>query len=158
MTGGPVGPERRGAELPAPPPAANVLARRLIEHEANGHLTAADLLPASERVLRRLREDLARVLGNEGVAALEGRALDLARRRYSFLANGASGPHSLDDARAALAGRDPDEARDALQAVCAHLIGLLFTFLGEPLTAQLVRLAWPDLPGDDPAARERETR
>ena len=158
MTGRPVAPERRGVAPPDPPPGANGLARRLVEHEANGRPAAADLLPAGERVLRRLRDDLSRVLGDEGFAALEGRALDLAGRRFAFLANGARGPRSLDDARAALAGRDPREAGEALQAVCAHLIGLLFTFLGEPLTRRLIRLAWPDLPGDDSAARARETR
>ncbi len=157
MRSGWAGPERRAVESPDPPPAANGLARRLIEHEANDRLAVADLLPATERVLQRLRHDLSRVLGDEGFAALEARALDLAGRRFAFLADGASRPRSLDDARAALAGREAREAGEALHAVCAQLIGLLFTFLGEPLTTQLIQPARPDLPGDDPAARERET-
>ena len=141
-----------------PASGAEALARRLIEHEANGRHAAGDAVPAGERVLERLHEDLARVLGGDGFSALERRAVELARGHSSFLAAGSSGPRSLDDVRAALAGRDPLEVHDALQAVCGHLIGLLFTFLGEPLTTHLVLLAWPDLPGDDPEAHEMETR
>jgi hypothetical protein len=141
-----------------PAPAAQALARRLMEHEANGRTAAEDLAAAGERVLLRLRQDLARVLGTSGFSTLEARALDLARRRYAFLGTDGGSPHFLDDTRAALAGRDADAARDALQAVCGHLIGLLVTFLGEPLTTQFIRLAWPDLPGEAADRDERETR
>lgn len=158
----PKGAGERGRELRDPPPGASELARRLIEHEGNGREAAGDLVPAGERVLQRLSEDLARVLGADGYAALEGRALELARRRYSFLGTGSTGgtppPRPLDEARAALRGRDPREAFDALQAVSAHLIGLLFTFLGEPLTTHLIQLAWPGLAGEDSDGGERETR
>ncbi|HEX9108119.1 MAG TPA: hypothetical protein VF832_12840 [Longimicrobiales bacterium] len=158
MTRVPAGPERMGVEPHDPPPGADALSRRLIEHEANGRPAAAEGASPAERVLQRLRQELSHVLGGEGFSALEARALDLARRRHSFLAKGATSLVSLEDARAALAGREPDEVRAALHTVCTDLIGLLFTFLGEPLTTQLIRLAWPDLPGDDPAAGERETR
>jgi hypothetical protein len=44
---------------------------------------------------------------------------------------------------------------DAALAVIAHLLGLLVTFVGEPLTLRLVRNAWPDasLDGYDLEAR-----
>ena len=144
-----------------PPPAAEELADRLIAHEANGRQAAEDLLRAGERVLQRMRDHLARVLGSDGFSALEGRAVDLARRRHPFpgTANAGGTPTGpLDEALAGLRRRDPREACDALQAVCAHMIGLLFTFLGEPLTTQLIHLAWPGLVGGGPDGVERETR
>ena len=33
---------------------------------------------------------------------------------------------------------------DAAVAIIAHLLGLLVTFIGEPLTLRLVGEAWPD--------------
>ncbi|HET9982862.1 MAG TPA: hypothetical protein VFQ38_04730 [Longimicrobiales bacterium] len=148
-------------DMNGPPPGADDLARRLIEQEESGRDEAETLAAAVERALQALRQELVRLLGADGFSALEARAVELARRRYSFLGgggNGGSRAGALDEARAGLAGRDPREARDALQAVCAHLIGLLFTFLGEQLTTHLVHLARPDLPGKDPESRERETR
>jgi hypothetical protein len=37
---------------------------------------------------------------------------------------------------------------DGGAVVVAHLLGLLATFIGEPLVRRLVRDAWPDAPGD----------
>jgi hypothetical protein len=39
-------------------------------------------------------------------------------------------------------------AIDAAVAITAHLLGLLVTFIGEPLTVRLVREAWPDASWD----------
>lgn len=157
----PKGPGGRSrSDLRDPPPGATMLARRLIEHEARGRDAAEDLARAAERVLRRLREDLARVLGGDGYAALEGRAFDLARRRYSFLGTDTSGGSArpLEEGYLTVAaGRSPAEACEALLAVCAHLIGLLFTFLGEPLTTHFIQLAWPGIAGEADGG-ERETR
>ena len=162
MTGDPIGPaERRGMALRDPPADATKLALGLVKHEAHGREAAEDLVRAGERVLQRLHEELARVLGGDGYAALEGRALDLARRRHSFLGTGNSGgapTRALEEALAALRGRDPQEGSDALQTVCAYLIGLLFTFLGEPLTTHLIRITWPGLTNEEADGGEREIR
>jgi hypothetical protein len=42
---------------------------------------------------------------------------------------------------------------DGGAAVVTHLLGLLVTFIGEPLTRQLVRDSWPDAPADETAGR-----
>jgi hypothetical protein len=46
-------------------------------------------------------------------------------------------------------GLDEGDA-DAAVALAAHLLELLVTFIGEPLTLRLVREAWPQrsVPGD----------
>ena len=38
---------------------------------------------------------------------------------------------------------------EAAVAITAHLLGLLVTFIGEPLTLRLVREAWPDASLDE---------
>ena len=38
---------------------------------------------------------------------------------------------------------------DEAAAFIAHLLGLLVTFIGEPLTLQLVRESWPDASLDE---------
>jgi hypothetical protein len=40
--------------------------------------------------------------------------------------------------------QDPAVATEAAGALLATLTGLLVTFIGEPLTARLLRKAWPD--------------
>jgi hypothetical protein len=40
--------------------------------------------------------------------------------------------------------QDPAVATEAVGTVLAAFAGLLVTFIGEPLTTRLLRLAWPD--------------
>ena len=42
-----------------------------------------------------------------------------------------------------------DGGAEAAVAITAHLLGLLVTFIGEPLTLRLVREAWPDASLDE---------
>ena len=37
-------------------------------------------------------------------------------------------------------------ANEAAVAILAHLLDLLITFIGQPLTMQLLKEAWPDTP------------
>ena len=45
---------------------------------------------------------------------------------------------------------------DGGAAVVAHLLGLLVTFIGEPLTLRLVADAWPDADVNELSARAEE--
>ena len=100
---------------------------------------------------RHAYDDLARVsaplIGQVGVEALTRRALHLAQREYPWLAQ----THELEQAErpftqviACLERQDPAVAIEAAGAVFATFTGLLVTFIGEPLTARLLRQAWPD--------------
>ena len=100
---------------------------------------------------RRAYDDLARVsaplIGQVGVDALTGRALHLARREYPWLVQTrepeqAEGPFT--QVILSLERQDPAVATEAAGAVFATFTGLLVTFIGEPLTAGLLRKAWPD--------------
>jgi hypothetical protein len=99
---------------------------------------------------RRAYDDLARVsaplIGQVGFEALTGRALHLARREYPWLVHTreqeqTEGPFA--HVIACLERQDPAAATEAAATVFATLTGLLVTFIGEPLTARLLRKAWP---------------
>ena len=99
---------------------------------------------------RRAYDDLARasapLIGQVGIDSLTGRALHLTNREYPWLVRihepeAADGPFT--QIMASLERQDPAVAAEAAGAVFATLTGLLITFIGEPLTAGLLRKAWP---------------
>jgi hypothetical protein len=127
------------------PPAVRDLARRLIALEA-----ARDDPPAAHgggagRVCDRLRVSLVRLAGVAGFRALVSRAVVLAKAEVASLSpvqvredgslEGFDGPGP---------GPGAGPGGDGGAAVVGHLLGLLVTLIGEPLTRQLVRDAWPD--------------
>ena len=99
---------------------------------------------------RRAYDDLARVsaplIGQVGFDALASRAVHLAQRDCPWLVQPiqprqAEGP--VAQVIAGLERQDPALAADCAAALFATLIGLLVTFIGEPLTIGLLRKAWP---------------
>lgn len=120
-----------------PPSSVRALAERLLALEVRPHGTTEELPGEAVRVLDHLGTALARFAGSDGSASLVRRALALARaddpalRRVSVKANGS------------LEGLERVSG-DAVLAIIAHFLGLLVTFVGEPLTLGLVRDAWPD--------------
>jgi hypothetical protein len=127
------------------------LAIQLLAKRAAGKPDAKALAAAA----RTAYDDLARVsvplIGKAGVDALAGRACHLAAREHPCLVEPpTSVPPSDPFARvvACLERQDPAVAANAAAAVFAMLAGLLVTFIGEPLTMQLLRQAWPDALSD----------
>ena len=123
------------------------LALKVLAQHA-GPATGAEALAAAAQ---RAYDDLARVsaplIGQVGVDALTGRALHLVRVEYPWLVatrepEQAEGPFAQVIVR--LGRQDPAVATEAAGAVLATLTGLFVTFIGEPLTARLLRKAWPD--------------
>ena len=122
------------------------LALKVLAQHA-GSAAGAEALAAAAR---RAYDDLARVsaplIGQVGVDALTGRALHLAQREYPWLVTRepehAEGPFA--QVIVCLERQDPAVAIEAAGAVFATFTGLLVTFIGEPLTAGLLRKAWPD--------------
>jgi hypothetical protein len=98
----------------------------------------------------RAYDDLARVLtpviGDVGVAAMTDRALHLSTREYAWLPSPEPGSADTQFTQVieALKRQDAVLATEAAAAVLAAILGLLATFIGEPLAARLVRQAWPD--------------
>jgi hypothetical protein len=129
-----------------PPPAIQDLARRLLASEParveSPHGDADQAVLACER----LRVPLTKLIGAAGFASLLSRALALARRQAPPLEGLRVGADGLltgfnevqQDSGAA------EAARHWGAVLVAELLGLLVTFIGQPLTLSLVREAWPD--------------
>ena len=106
-------------------------------------------------VIEKLRLTLTKFAGADGFAALLRRALALASAdvpSLQIVKIGSDGrlegfEKIVADKAAGGAGGAPEVA------LTAHLLGLLATFIGEPLTLRLVRAAWPDTLLDDEDSR-----
>jgi hypothetical protein len=104
----------------------------------------------------KLRIPLTRFAGAEGFASLLRRALVLASAEVPSLQSLKVGAEGRLQGFEQLA---PDTGTaagsEAAVAITAHLLGLLVTFIGEPLTLRLVREAWPDISLDEQHSRNR---
>ena len=117
------------------------IARRLL---AASQTVSDPHVPEAVLVSDRLRASLTRFAGADGFTSLLRRALALARAEVPSLQSvkvGADGRLEGFELLAAQTGMDVAAAA----AITAHLLGLLVTFIGEPLTLALVREAWPDI-------------
>ena len=122
------------------------LARRLLALEAAAHdHSSEDRMGIAMQVIEELRTHLIRFTGVDGFRSLLSRALTLAKAEVPSL--------NMMQVRAdgSLEGFDvieqTQEAGAAGQAgivLVAHLLDLLVTFIGAPLTLVLVRDKWPD--------------
>ena len=116
-------------------------------HEAGPGADAAALAAAARRVYDDLARASAPLIGQVGVDALTGRALHLARRDYPWLVDTRTPEQSAGPCAQVildLERQEPAVATEAAGAVFATFTGLLVTFIGEPLTAGLLRKAWPE--------------
>ena len=128
------------------PPAIQNLARRLLASEparvGSSHGDADQAVLACER----LRVPLTKLVGTAAFASLLTRALALASRQAPSLQGLRVGADGL------LTGFNEvqqdsgtvEPARDWGAVLVTELLGLLVTLIGQPLTLNLVREAWPD--------------
>ena len=112
---------------------------------------------------RSTYDDLAHVcsplIGQVGVEALTARALHLAQQEYSWLVDAREPEHANEPfvpVLERLAQQNPAVATEGAAAVFAMLVGLLVTFIGEPLTARVMREAWPEARSDVHDVRQEE--
>ena len=98
-------------------------------------------------VIDKLRIILTKFAGAEGFASLLRRALLLASADVPALQSvkiGADG--RLDGFEQIVADKGTGvEGGEAAVAITSHLLDLLVTFIGEPLTLTLLRAPWPDI-------------
>lgn len=131
------------------------LARRLLVLEAASSkpapgarsrksATAPPVQHEAVRVCEKLRTSLTRFAGADGFASLLRRSLALARAEVPSLNRITVSPDSTMEGLEALAAEESDGGVPAAAALTAHLLELLVTFIGEPLTLRLVREAWPN--------------
>lgn len=126
-------------------PATAELARRLLAFEASR-------LPPSEaqayhaiRVCEKLRPPIAKLAGLASYCSLLSRSVALAKAKVPALGGlrvGADG--TLSGFEELAYHPDGNAAEQGGALLVAELLGLLVTFIGEPLALLLVRDAWPD--------------
>jgi hypothetical protein len=122
------------------------LAGRLIAHEAGETKSSGTKSPVTFPVPEKLRPPLAALVGSTGFVALLSRALVLASREVPLLrAVHVKADGSLDWPAALEAQVDPEQIAEGRVALLAQLLGLLNGLIGENLTSQLTREAWPKL-------------
>ena len=123
------------------------LALQIIARHAGPHATPKAIAAAAGRIFDDLDRVVAPLIGHLGVESLTGRALHLAAREYPCLVitrEGDEADRAFAQVIVGLEQQDADVATAAAAAVLATFTGLLGAFIGEPLTARLLRKAWPD--------------
>jgi hypothetical protein len=124
-------------------PETREFAERLLADEAVAATLSQASVPVAFRVCEELRPSLTKLAGAAGFHSLLLRALTLAKRQapgLSAVRVDADGSLKDDDAGPNLDNYDAEEG----VLLVAHLIGLLFTFIGESLTLRLMHDVWPN--------------
>ena len=106
-------------------------ARRLLAHEGAG------------RVYDKLHAHLAPLVGAAGVQALLARSAKLAQGEFACLSVAV-----VEDStrlRDCLRSQDPTVAAESAAALFATFFALITVFIGERLTTQVLRTAWPTI-------------
>jgi hypothetical protein len=126
------------------------LAQRLLSFESTAENLSDQDTSAVFIINEKLRHPLSRLAGTAGFRSLLMRALTLAKREVQLL----DGVQVKEDG--SLEGLNGQET-EAGAVLIAHLVGLLETFIGEPLTLRLLNDIWPDLFDADMSSEGKES-
>ena len=133
--------------------AVRVMTRRV------GSATDAGAVAAAARLTHEdLTAVLAPLISSAGVAALWGRAFDLAQREYPAderRAGNGSTDEPFGRVSLWLERQAPSTAIDAAAAMFATFAQLLTALIGERLTMRYLEKAWPDGFSDAPPKRKK---
>jgi hypothetical protein len=121
--------------------------QRILAREAGPGADTSATAAAARRVCERFARQLVPLIGDAGVAALCARSLHLTQRTAPGVVPVPASAHG--DAPFALLQlfleqQPPAAATEAAVAVLATASELLASFIGESLTTNLLREAWPD--------------
>jgi hypothetical protein len=130
------------------------LARRLLAREGLSDGGAAEEATAAERVYDKLSARLAVLLGPLGVRALFARSARLVEPEYPRLAELAT-IEGVTNLRGCLQTLDPAVATETAVALFGTFLALVTTFVGDRLTTELLRGAWPMIEEPPPAEEKK---
>jgi hypothetical protein len=126
-----------------PNPAQLERARRLLAHEGAAG-SADECATAAGRVFDKLHAQLAPLVGAAGVHSLFVRSARLVQGEFAFLAEVSIFEfESSTKLRECLQAQDPAIATEAATALFGTFFALIMTFIGDRLTTQALRRAWP---------------
>lgn len=131
----------------------------LVREAGAERATSEHLAAASARLLERLWEHLAQVIGRAGIEALWLRAVKLRKSEFPFLDERLFPRDARpgEPLRACLQEQEPDVIREAWVALFATVAGLLATVIGDRLAWVLLQGAWPETLFADADPQETET-
>ena len=130
-------------------PAQTERARQLLAHEGAAG-SADECAAAAGRVYDKLQVHLGPLVGSAGVQALLVRSVKLTHEEFSFLeVDVLEGSTKL---RECLQAQDPAVVTESAAALFGTFFALITTFIGERLTTQALRSAWPTI--EEMALRE----
>jgi hypothetical protein len=131
-------------------PALMEAIQRLRELEAGGETpTSAQSVATATRLHEKLAQHVAPVVGEAGFEALFFHSVKITKSTFVCLRElrtTGSTQEALRQFFERLEKQEPAVVAAITEAVMATLITTLCTFIGEDLTWQLLRGAWPDLP------------
>ncbi len=123
-------------------------ARRLFALETHKGESADERAETARRVHEKLFARLAPLIGTAGTRALFARCVRLTAPDFpcvggvDFDAEPTASP--AEKLVTCLRAEAPDRITEATVAVCATMLALLATLIGERLTSQVLKKAWPD--------------
>ncbi len=139
-------------------PGMRDLARRLLEYEADAGKASDPLESPTLRVYEKLRSSLGGFVGTTAFQSLANRALTLARPDTLSLSSAWISEDGSLRGQGEIENQfdiDNDEAGEGGIVLIARLLGLLRLFLGEAMTLNLLRNAWPGEALDDRSSQHR---
>ena len=140
--------------LNRPSPAQMERARRLLAHEGAAGSADERATTAAGRVYDKLHAHMAPLVGAAGVQLLFQRSAKLAQGEFACL-DEVSILEGSTKLRECLQAQDPAVATESAAALFGTFFALLTTFIGERLTTQVLRSAWPTI--EEAAPRETKT-
>ena len=130
-------------------------ARLLLAHEGAVAGSAAECTAAAGRVYDKLHAHLAPLLGSAGVRALLVRSVKLRQGQFPFLE--VAVVDSSTKLAECLRAQDAAVAAELAAALFGTFFALINKFIGERLTTQALRRAWPTIEEIAPGATRTET-
>lgn len=143
--------------MPKPSDAYIEVSRRLLAHERGGAVQVPDAAEAAGRVYETFFRTLTPIIGVAGAHALFARSVTLAKADFPGLGKvvvsaetAGSDPTVAAYAVGSLRELEPGAIAKASVGLLAVLLGLLTTFIGEPLVWQILQKAFPGLDRTQP--------
>jgi hypothetical protein len=118
-------------------------ARTLLASEGGSASDSEACAAAAGRIYDKLDAHLAPLIGRAGVQALFARSARLAQSELVPLTEVAAGADGSTKLRAHLQSLEPAVAIETAAALFGTFLDLITTFIGERLTVQVLRNAWP---------------
>ena len=127
-----------------PSPAELDAANRLLTYEGGLGGSADECAVAAQRVYDKLRAQFVALVGPAGFQVLFARSASLTRSQYPAFGDNAAVESSA-KLRERLRAQEPGAVAAMAANLFAAFLSLITTFIGEQLTTEMLRRAWPEL-------------